>query len=287
MARSRRRPKVALVTLTTDMGPAYAAQMKAVLAQRLPPGHLIDLTHDLAPYAIGEAAFLLGMMGKGFPAGTVHLAVVDPGVGGRREPIAVRCRDGSVLVGPNNGVLVPLATALGGARAHRILRGRLSAGPRVGATFDGRDLFAPAAAAIALGTPPERLGPAVPFRPLAQAEPRRLRRGAVGEIVHVDRFGNLVTNVPTRWVPSGTRALTVTIGHRPPQRLPFTTHYEAAGRGFPTALGSSFGLIEIAVAQGNAAKRWRASRGTRVVLEGSARSRRATDRVNSVRTRRR
>ncbi|HTT15693.1 MAG TPA: SAM-dependent chlorinase/fluorinase [Thermoplasmata archaeon] len=287
MARARRTPP-RLVTLASDVGAAYAAQMKAVLARRLPPGLVVDLVHDLAPHDVREAGFLVRAMGQGFPAGTVHLVVVDPGVGGRRAPIAVACRDGSALVGPNNGVLEPLARALGRPRAYRLSPERLpTPAARVGTTFDGRDLFAPAAAAIALGTRPAALGPPIALRALARAEPRRGRGVLRGEIVHVDRFGNLVTNLPSGWAPPPGRSLTVTLGGRRIGRLPVTTHYEALGQGRAGILGSSFGLLEIAVREGRAAERFRARVGLAVTLAATPASRRATSTVNTVPSRRR
>ncbi|HXW66616.1 MAG TPA: SAM-dependent chlorinase/fluorinase [Thermoplasmata archaeon] len=251
-----------LVTLTTDIGSAYAAQMKAVLANRIPPGGIVDLAHDLRPHAIGEAAFLVRAMARGFPPGTVHVVVVDPGVGGRRAPIVIATRDGSRLVGPDNGVLMPLASTLGGGSAFRIERAGDRA--RVGTTFDGRDVFAPAAAALASGAPPRRLGR--PIRPhrFELAEPRRRAGGATGEILLRDRFGNLISNVPTTWIPAKSRALLVGLAGRPRRRLPFVTNYEALARGRLGALGSSFGLLELAVGEGDAARRLAADTGTRL-----------------------
>jgi hypothetical protein len=259
-----RRPGPRLITLTSDIGSAYAAQMKAVLARRRPPGTVVDLAHDLRPHAIGEAAFLLRAMAIGFPAGTVHVAVVDPGVGGRRAPIAIECADGSTLVGPDNGVLVPLADALGRARAFRILPTHLEPSPRTGTTFDGRDLFAPTAALLAEGAPVERLGPPIRPKRYAVPSPRALQHGARGEIVHEDRFGNLVTNIPTEWVPEGSRELGIRLGTGPARTLPFGSNYEGWGRGRAGTLGSSFGLVEIAVTNGNAARRFGVSVGGRV-----------------------
>jgi S-adenosyl-L-methionine hydrolase (adenosine-forming) len=250
-----RRVRTRLVTLTTDIGSAYAAQMKAVLARRLPPGTVVDLAHDLRPHALGEAAFLLRAMAGGFPAGTVHVAVVDPGVGGRRAPVAVACADGSVLVGPDNGILVPLADALGRPRAFRIEARRWADPARVGATFDGRDLFAPAAAFLAEGGSPSRMGRPIRLHRYALPEPRRRKDGARGEVVHEDRFGNLVSNVPTEWVPERVRRLELTVGRSAPRRLPFARTYEELGRGQLGCLGSSFGLVEAAVAEGSAARR--------------------------------
>jgi S-adenosyl-L-methionine hydrolase (adenosine-forming) len=261
-----RRVRTRLVTLTTDIGSAYAAQMKAVLARRLPPGTVVDLAHDLRPHAVGEGAFLLRAMASGFPAGTVHVAVIDPGVGGRRAPIAIACGEGSVLVGPDNGVLLPLAEALGRPRAYRIEAKKWADRSRVGATFDGRDLFAPAAAFLAEGGAPARMGP--PIRPhrYSVPEPHALREGARGEVVHEDRFGNLVSNVPTEWIPPGVRRLDLTVGRAAARRVPFARTYEELGRGQLGCLGSSFGLVEAAVAEGSAGHRLRATVGDPVRL---------------------
>lgn len=250
--RSRARPPVALVTLTSDLGAAYAAQMKAVLAHRLPPGHVIDLSHELSAHRVEEAAFLLRAMAAGFPAGTVHVAVVDPGVGGRRAPIVIRCREGSWLVGPDNGVLAPLAEELGRPRAWRIAPE--SAGrARVGATFDGRDLFAPIAARLARGAPPASIGSPHRFYrlrlPCAELRPG----GARGEIVHIDRFGNLITNIPSAWVPAGTTRLWMRWGRLRGRTVPWVPVYEQLALGALGALPSSFGLLEVARREGRAA----------------------------------
>jgi S-adenosyl-L-methionine hydrolase (adenosine-forming) len=257
--RRRRGPR--LITLTSDIGSAYAAQMKAVLARRRPPGTVVDLAHDLRPHALGEAAFLLRAMAVGFPAGTVHVAVVDPGVGGRRAPIAIECGDGSTLVGPDNGVLIPLAEALGRPRAYRIDPHRLESGSRIGTTFDGRDLFAPIAGRIAEGVAAGRLGPRIRPHRYAVPAPRTTRSGATGEVVHEDHFGNLITNIPTQWVPDGTRRIELRVGDGSARVVSFVRSYEELGRGRIGCLGSSFGSVEVAVAEGNAARRLRASVG--------------------------
>ena len=268
-----RREPPRLITLTSDIGSAYAAQMKAVLAHRLIPGNVVDLAHDLRPHAIGEAAFLLRAMAIGFPAGTVHVAVVDPGVGGRRAPIAVECADGSSLVGPDNGVLMPLARALGRPKAFRIAPERLSSRARVGTTFDGRDLFAPTAAWLAEGVNAAQLGRRIRPKPYAIPTARRTRVGARGEVLHEDRFGNLVTNVPTEWVPQATGRVVVRFDATAPRELPLARSYEELGRGRAGVLGSSFGLLEVAVSEGSAARRYRASVATPVTLGWRARRR--------------
>jgi S-adenosylmethionine hydrolase len=243
-----------LVTLTSDIGAAYAAQMKAVLAHTLPPGSVVDLTHELRPHAIAEAAFVVRAAAERFPAGTVHVVVVDPGVGGARAPLIVACRDGSLLVGPDNGVLMPLADRLGVKGAYRIDPGRLARRARVGTTFDGRDVFAPAAAALAAGSAPRTLGTPIRPAPLVLPEPNVLERGARGVVLHVDRFGNAITNIPTDRVPDRARELRVVLGRRTVQ-LPWTDRYEAVPPGALLALGSSFGTVELARNGGSAAER--------------------------------
>ncbi len=264
-------PRPRLITLTSDIGSAYAAQMKAVLAHRLLPGHVVDLAHDLRPHAVGEAAFLLRAMAGGFPPGTVHVAVVDPGVGGRRAPIAIECRDGSTLVGPDNGVLLPLAALLGRPKAYRIDPRKLERRERVGTTFDGRDLFAPTAALLAQGVRASRLGRPMRPHPYSVPTARRAPGGARGEVVHTDRFGNLVTDVPTDWVPAATSTVAVRIEGRRPRTLRLARSYEALGRGRAGLLGSSFGLLELAVSEGSASRRFHAGTGSRVDLDWSGR----------------
>jgi S-adenosyl-L-methionine hydrolase (adenosine-forming) len=255
-----------LVTLTSDLGWAYAAQMKAVLARALPPGRIVDLAHDLPAHAIAEAAFVARAMARSFPAGTVHVVVVDPGVGGRRAPIVIDCSDGSRLVGPDNGVLYPLAQALGLGPAYRIDPARLGGAPRVGTTFDGRDVFAPAAARLARRTPPSALGPPVTPQPYSVPEATLTARGALGEVVHIDRFGNLITNIPSTWVPRSSDHLFVTVGPSRSRRLRWAASYEELGPGQLGAIGSSFGSVEAAMANGSAADRWGARVGHRVRL---------------------
>jgi S-adenosylmethionine hydrolase len=278
-AGQRRRP--GLVTLTSDLGWAYAAQVKGALLRACPDIPLVDLTHDLPRHRISEAAFVLRAMATSFPPGTIHVAVVDPGVGGRRAPIVLRCRDGSVLVGPDNGVLAPLARALGRPHAMRLDRERIEPGDRVGTTFDGRDLFAPAAARIACGEPWSKLGSPFSFHDLRLPEAVRTPGAASGEIMHVDHFGNLISNVPTEWIPSPVAGLAVTVGSGRARRIPWVRSYETLGRGRLGALGSSFGTVELAVAEGSALERLTARTGTPIKLRWSRGGVAATETVNS------
>jgi S-adenosyl-L-methionine hydrolase (adenosine-forming) len=258
-----------LVTLTTDIGWAYAAQMKGVLARTLSPGTIVDLAHDLPPHAVEEAAFLLRHMAATFPRGTVHVAIIDPGVGGPRAAVAVECRDGSLLVGPDNGVLAPLAAHFGVRRVVRLTR--REAGDREGATFDGRDLFAPAAARLASGTPLRALGPPATLAPLDVPVPMVTPDELRGRIVHVDRFGNLITDLPAEMGPREGAKVPVRLGRRRPMMLRRVRSYVGTAVGETALIGSSFGLLEVSVREGNASDRYRARTGLAVTIGRRAR----------------
>jgi len=277
-----------LVTLTSDVGWAYAAQMKAALiAGGVDPSQVVDLAHDLPGHGVEEAAFLLREMARGFPPSTVHLAVIDPGVGGRRAPIAIATKAGPLLVGPDNGLLVPLAEELGVRAAYRIDPARLRRRPAVGTTFDGRDVFAPAAASLAGGARPSVLGPTTVPKPYSIPKALRARAGARGEVLHVDRFGNLITIVPSRWVGTMVSRLTLAVGRGRVREVPWVASYESLGRGALGTLASSFGLVEVAVGEGRAADLLRVGVGSNVGLAWRRRPRTRTEKANSARPRNR
>ncbi len=241
--------------------------MKAVLIRSVDPGRIVDLSHDLRPHAVVEAAFLVRAMAERFPPGTIHVVVVDPGVGGRRAGLAIECADGSLLVGPDNGVLWPLAEALGFRRAVRLAPVSGLGAARAGTTFDGRDLFAPAAAALAAGRRITALGPPQSPEVLRLPTPTLRPDTATGEIVHIDRFGNLITNLPSDTVPAEVHRMLVRVGRGRNRRLPRATSYEALGPGRLGVIGSSFGLLELSVSHGRAEERLGARVGTPVRID--------------------
>jgi len=188
-----------LLTLLSDFGlrDSFVAQMKAVVLGLNPAVRLVDVTHEVAPGAILEAALALESCWRLFPAGSVHLAVVDPGVGSERAPLAIEA-GGHLFVGPDNGLFTLVLEAHPEARAWRL---REDLGPKQSATFHGRDVFAPAAARLTLGRAMDELG-----EPWAEPPNRRCVRLALpevaceagrvrGEVWHADRFGNLITNL--------------------------------------------------------------------------------------------
>jgi S-adenosylmethionine hydrolase len=245
------------ITLTTDFGTrdSYVAQVKAVLLERGPADlRIVDLGHEIAPQALREGAFFLRTAVPRFPRGTIHLAVIDPGVGSARRPLAVES-EGQLLVGPDNGLFGWLLGPH--ARAHTIARDPNAA---VASTFHARDLFAPAAARLACGEPLEALGPELgdPLI-LRWPEPELGERRVSGEIVHVDRYGNLISNVTRAHVPAPSRAHVVLLDRE--LGVP-RDHYAQAASGELLALFGSEGLLEVAARDANAAQITGASVGT-------------------------
>jgi hypothetical protein len=252
------------ITLLTDFGFAdgYAAAMRGVIAQRAPGVMVDDAGHGIEPGDIAGAAAALARYWLEYPAGTVHIVVVDPGVGGSRRGLLVRAA-GRAAVGPDNGVLTPLLESPGPVGVIEIRNAALFRHP-VSATFHGRDVFAPVAAFIAQGGLDDDVGPAV-FDPVRLPLPELVATpaGFRGVVTGSDRFGNLATNVPARLALG---AAEVRVGGRSVGRVRET--YSAAAPGELLALIGSGGFLEIAVRDGSAAARLAAGRG--VVVEGTA-----------------
>lgn len=245
-----------LVTLLTDFGTAdsYVAEMKATILSAAPDATLVDIGHSVLPGDIRSAAYLLGRTWHRFPAGTVHLAVVDPGVGTARDALAFTAA-GHWFVGPDNGLFT--APLRGGEVTIVSLPVPGDAAP----TFHGRDLFAPAAAALATGTPLERLGEpyrGTPVR-LAYTEPHYEGKSVVGEIVYVDRFGTLVTNLNPDLVPDYAVLEVEGLEIGPLRR----TYGDVPTGGLLAYVGSG-GAVEIAVRDGSAARRLGMGVGSRI-----------------------
>jgi hypothetical protein len=264
-----------IVTLTTDFGTrdAYVAAMKGVVLGIARDARLVDVTHEVAPHDVTEGALALEAAAPWFPPGTVHLAVVDPGVGTTRRGLVV-VGERALFVGPDNGLFTPFLDEGGwGAFELEAPAYRLR---DVSRTFHGRDVFAPAAAHLAAGVAPERLGPPVsdPVR-LPWPTVREAAGTVAGTVLHVDRFGNLVTSI--RAETFGTfSGVTVRMSGR---ALPFVGTYGDLEPGQAGALVGGSGRLEIAVREGSAATRLKASRGTPVVVSRSSPVRRVKRRL--------
>jgi len=261
---------MALLTLLTDFGLAdwYVAAVKGVVLGLAPGAQIVDISHEVPPGDVLSAAFLLAAAAPAFPPGTVHLAVVDPGVGSARRIVVVETAD-ALFLAPDNGLLTPILTAAGRAvvrAADRLdlYRPAPEGGDR---TFHGRDRFAPLAAALLRGEPAAALGPEV-FNPvlLPGEPPRRQGNLLLGRVVHVDRFGNLVTDIPAPWLPDVPavpfRATVAGGASRPITRR--VTHYRELPAGEPGILAGSLGTLEISFDGADLAKLWQVERGAPV-----------------------
>ena len=273
-----------IVTLTSDFGSVdgFVAAMKGVLLGICPDATLVDVSHDIPPQDVAHAAFVLGTAAPYFPPSAVHLAVVDPGVGTDRRPVLLTTPSGA-FVAPDNGLLTYVAmkhgadvpSSLEGGSALRCSEIEVPEGcaayvldreqywlKPTSDTFHGRDIFAPVAAYLAAGVPPKDLG-----TPVATVQclgiPRPVKRGSVllGVILHVDRFGNLVSNV--RLASSG--SLTVEIAGRQIQEL----SHSYTGERELLAIVGSHGYLEVAVREGSAAEQLGTGVGTEIVVRRS------------------
>jgi S-adenosylmethionine hydrolase len=260
-----------LLTLTTDFGPGsvYVAALKGVLLGVNPRLRPVDLSHHIPPQDLRYTSFFLQAAVPYFPPGTLHVIVVDPGVGTERAILYVEVADQRLLV-PDNGCWTALCGA--GGQPDRVLRvtERRYWRPQVSATFHGRDIFAPVAGHLSLGLDPAQLGPAADNwvrleRPAPVLEETRL----AGEVVFIDPFGNLLTNVPgeafLRW---GDRPVRVLVAAREVSRRVRT--YGEAEPGALVALVSSMGTLEVAVSHGSAAALLGAAVGTPVEVRALA-----------------
>ncbi len=239
------------ITLTTDFGlkDGYVAAMKAVILNIAGDLPLIDVTHLIPAHNIASGAYVLHSTYRHFPPGSVHLAVVDPGVGSRRAILAMRC-EGHLFVAPDNGLLSFLYR-----NPDAVVRTLTDPGrwcPRPSSTFHGRDIFAPLAAHLAKGMPLESVGPRCRPRPEPWAEPLRNGDSLRGRIIHIDHFGNAVSNIRKEHLEAlpDCVAVVVTLVGGPP--LPLKVTYTDAAPGEPLALVGSADHLEIAVNQGRA-----------------------------------
>jgi S-adenosylmethionine hydrolase len=318
LARMERPP---VITMTTDFGhyDGYVGTMKGVIHTLVPDAKVVDISHEVTPQQINEGAFILYRAYRYFPAGAVHIAVVDPGVGSSRRPIVLCTRHGT-FVGPDNGIFTYiLRTELAGPGAESedeppsgpawaggmwgiapnwagdepSRRRRRAAGfardgepkayhlvnpdywlANVSTTFHGRDIFAPVAAHLASGAQPERMGEPISLDSLVKlpvGAPRVYRSGktitVVGQIMHVDRFGNIITNLPERLLApllDGAPSVSVEVGGHTIKGL--ARSYADVKEGQPLALIGSENLLEIAIRNSNAAHRMKVRTGDAVRL---------------------
>ncbi|MCJ2554579.1 MAG: SAM-dependent chlorinase/fluorinase [Candidatus Thermoplasmatota archaeon] len=259
-----------LVTLLSDFGPGkYVAAMKGVILSINPEATLVDLDHDIPPQNVREGAFVLSSVVPYYPS-AIHLAIVDPGVGGPRKPLVVEGERGT-LVGPDNGLLLPAAATLGEFTAYELSNEAYRL-PEVSPTFHGRDIFAPAAAHLSLGVEPAEMGNLVSSPMSLDFGEYEVTEDVIrGEILFEDRFGNLITNVPEEALPPWTSlggSYTLETGGT--YEVPFVASYVSHEPGKALLITiSSDGYLEIAANWGHAREIVGVGPGERFVLRKS------------------
>lgn len=259
-----------IITLTTDFGlkDPYAAEMKAAILGICPTVVIVDITHEIEKFNIRMGAYVLASAVPYFQKGTIHVAVVDPGVGTRRRPILIQTQQG-FFIGPDNGLLILAAENQGIWRIHEITNPRLML-PRVSSTFHGRDVFAPAAAHLANGVHLTEFGSEIRDAVKPEFTKVTLRTDVlVGEVLHVDNFGNIITNISEKEI-ARIRMKDVVKVELPNQKLKlklkFCKAYGEAKPQEPLALIGSHNYLEIAINQGNAADKFKTKTGDKIKL---------------------
>ncbi|HKC64066.1 MAG TPA: SAM-dependent chlorinase/fluorinase [Pyrinomonadaceae bacterium] len=259
-----------MITLLTDFGTAdyFVGAMKGVILTINPDASLVDITHEIAPQNILSGAFTLSAVYKNFPEGTIHVAVVDPGVGSHRRAIVVSARK-QYFVGPDNGLFSFIFDEGKEARVFHATNEDYFHHP-VSNTFHGRDIFAPVAAALSKGIRPEKLGPEITdYIRLPNLKPNLIGAGKLeASIIHIDRFGNCITNLTRRYITDEwiARGLTLTVNGRKITsfRRFFAEETDASDNLF--AIWGSAGYLEIASNRASAAEILRARTGQQILV---------------------
>ena len=256
-----------IITLMTDFGTqdGYVGAMKGVILGINPQCTLVDITHEIPPQGVLEGAFVLGNTYRYFPGGSIHLAVVDPEVGAQREALLLETGEYH-FVGPDNGLFtwiyreeeVKQVVGIGNRDFFR---------KPTSQTFHGRDIFAPVAAHLSLGRKPEEFGVRLDrWSEIDIPEPRTTDKAVMGEVIHIDRFGNLITNLPRRLLEPLAEQGLLQI-HIMGRRISgLKTAYAEARKGELMAIFDSFDLLEISLVGGSAREALKAAKGNRVEL---------------------
>lgn len=246
--------KKPIIALLTDfgLGDTYVASMKGVILGICPHACLVDVCHLVPPQDVGSGAFLLASVWRDFPVGTIHLAVVDPGVGTER-PGLVLGADGYLFVGPDNGLFSWIWREAKVREAYRLERSDLWRTP-LSRTFHGRDIFAPAAAHLSRGMPAAAFGPPCTPHLAAWTDPVEMEHEIIGQIIHIDHFGNAVSNIPSEALDRLAPRSQLSVRVAGLTLFPIMDTYAHGEPGCPIALIGSSNRLEIAVNRGHAAR---------------------------------
>jgi S-adenosylmethionine hydrolase len=249
-----------IITLTTDFGESdyYVGTMKAVILNISPRVKLVDISHHVPPGDINHTAFILKSAVPFFPEGSIHIAVVDPGVGTKRRPILVQAKN-HLLVGPDNGIFSDFIDP--NSRIYHLDKKKYFL-ENISQTFHARDIFAPVAAHLLAGKNPSQLGKRISDPVMLDRPQPVLEKGMIkGQVIHIDRFGNLVTNIPGNIIPKN--PVVKIAGYR---ITGLASSYMGHKKAKPIAIIGSANLLEVSIPQGSAAKRLKARTGQKVII---------------------
>jgi S-adenosyl-L-methionine hydrolase (adenosine-forming) len=263
-------PRAPVITLLTDFGTAdyFVAAMKGVILSRNPQACITDITHEIPPQDIEAGAFILLTACSFFPPGTIHVAVIDPGVGSSRKPILIEA-GGQFFVGPDNGLFSYVCDRLPVTRILHLTNAKYFLEP-VSQTFNGRDIFAPVAAALSTGIKPQELGTeTTDYVRLKSLAPETSRDGEINaRVIHIDRFGNCVTNITRNELSPEQINAGATLRIKGKTIKSFRNYFneKTASRDKVFAVWGSAGFLEIAAANQSAAKLLNIQRGDSLIV---------------------
>jgi S-adenosylmethionine hydrolase len=257
-----------IITLTTDFGlkDPYAAEMKAVILGISPKAKIVDITHQIKKFNIRMGAYTLAAACPYFPKGTIHMAVIDPGVGTKRKAILIQTKNAH-FVGPDNGVLALAAKSQGVKQFYKIENPKFML-KRISNTFHGRDIFAPAAAHLANGVSPPEFGREIRKIVMPKfAKTTKTKTTLTGEIIHIDGFGNIITNLREKDCElMGTKKTVKLKLKNAVLKLKLCKAYSEVKAQQPLAIIGSHNFLEISINQGNAAENFQTRVGDKVTL---------------------
>jgi S-adenosylmethionine hydrolase len=242
----------------------YVAEMKGVILTITPNSTIIDIVHNIEKFNIQTGAFTLASAVPYFPKGTIHIAVVDPGVGTKRRAIVIQTKQG-YFIGPDNGLMILAAERQGILHIYQITNPKFMLSG-VTSTFHGRDVFAPAAAYLEKGIKPEKFGPEIhePVRP-EFAKFKHVKNSIIGRILHIDSFGNIITNINKTEAAKFAESINIKIQSKDLKLKLKKTYGDTKPNG-PLALIGSHGFLEIALNRGSAAEKYQAKVGMEITV---------------------
>jgi S-adenosylmethionine hydrolase len=261
-----KRSKVPIITLTTDFGLAdpYVAEMKAMILGINPNVKIVDITHQVEKFSVKNGAFIIAAAAPYFPRGTIHVVVIDPGVGTKRKPILIETEK-DFFIGPDNGVLILAAKNQGIKHVYEITNPKFMS-PKVSSTFHGRDIFAPVAAFLSKGIKPSKFGREIrEFFTPRFAEIVEEDKKLIGEVIYVDSFGNIITNFTVKYIEDIEDYVHIELGGKP-LKLRLCKAYADVEAQKPLAIIGSHNFLEISINMGNAAQVFGVKVGDPVIL---------------------